>query len=173
MEIALREVRGTDLPIFFQQQLDHLANFMAAFISKDPSDRDAFMNHWETILSDTKARVRTIISEENEEVLGHVASYVDSEFGKPEVTYWIGREYWGKGIATRALSEFLRREETARPIYARVVSDNLGSVRVLEKCGFKVSGKAISFAPGRNREVEELIMELKDETAQNDTAAPH
>jgi RimJ/RimL family protein N-acetyltransferase len=137
---------------------------MAAFTARDPRDKGAFLTHWETILSDTKVKMKTIVSKENGEVLGHVASYVDCEFGKREVTYWIGKEYWGKGIATRALSEFLKWEETVRPIYARVVSDNLGSFRVLEKCGFKVSGKAKSYAEGRKQEVEELIMELKPET---------
>ena len=157
---TLRDVKEeTDLPIFFQQQLDKEANFMAAFVSRDPNDRDAFMKHWAKILADKDNKIKTVVFDG--QVAGHVASYTDREFGKPEVTYWIGREYWGRGIATSALSEFLRREEKNRPIYARAVKDNVASIRVLEKCGFKAIGKETSFANGRNQEVEELIMQLE------------
>src|ERR1700730_10727135 len=42
-EVLLRDVMSSDLPIFFEQQLDSDANHMAAFTAKDPTDRDAFM----------------------------------------------------------------------------------------------------------------------------------
>ena len=78
---------------------------MAAFTAGDPSDREAFMKHWVTILSDSDVKVKTVLFDG--QVVGYIARYIDKEFGKPEVSYWIGREYWGKGIATGALSEFL------------------------------------------------------------------
>ena len=62
--------------------------------------------------------------------------------GEREVGYWIGREYWGKGVATRAVSTFLGHVKT-RPLYAHVAKDNIASIRVLEKCGFKISGEEI------------------------------
>lgn len=160
MHVILRDVTQDDLPIFFLQQLDKAANFMAAFTSRDPSDRKGFLKHWEVILSDRNVRTKTIVLT-NGQITGHVARYLDREFGKPEVTYWIGREHWGKGIATRALSEFLTNVEKLRPIYARVASDNLGSVRVLEKCEFKMVGSDRSYAGARQKEIEELIFELK------------
>lgn len=86
---------------------------MAAFTTPDPRDNGAFMQHWATILSDNE-KVKTVLFQG--QVAGHVARYTDKEFGKPEATYWIGREYWRKGIATVALSEFLRLEEKVRPI---------------------------------------------------------
>jgi RimJ/RimL family protein N-acetyltransferase len=158
-EITLRDVMREDLPIFFDQQLDQQANFMAAFTAKDPNDKEAFMKHWTTILSRHDVRNQTIVLSDGQ-VAGHVARYIDPEFGKPEVTYWIGKKHWGKGIATKALSEFLRSVETARPIYARVASDNKGSLRVLEKCGFRVLYKQKSYAQARGGEIEESIMEL-------------
>ena len=132
---------------------------MAAFTSRNPGDGDAFRKHWATILSNSKVGVKTILFDGK--IAGHVARYLDEEFGKPEVTYWLGKEYWGRGIATRALSMFLEHEETSRPIYARAVIDNAASIRVLEKCGFRQIGKERSYANGRNQEVEELILELK------------
>lgn len=95
------------------------------------------MKHWAKILSDRD--VKAVLF--NGQVADHVARYVDEEFGKLEVTYLFGREYWGRGISTEALSMFLKREETARPIYATGIERRLRSMRVLEKCGFKAIGK--------------------------------
>src|ERR671922_121773 len=78
----------------------------------------------------------------------------------PEEGAWIGRSYWGQGVATRALKEFLTRIETTRPLYARAASDNAGSIRVLEKCGFTRVGVDRGFAHGRNEETEEVILRL-------------
>ncbi len=155
-ELLLRNVVDDDLPIFFEHQLDPEANYMAAFTAKDPTDREAFMAHWHTILTNETGIVQTILV--NGQVAGSVSSYVED--GRQEVTYWLGREYWGKGIATWALTEFLARHNQARPIYARVAKDNPGSRRVLEKCGFKIIGELKGFANARGQEIEELLLEL-------------
>ncbi len=155
-DLRLREVVEADLPLFFDFQLDPQANHMAAFTARDPGDREAFDAHWRKILADPTTINRTIVW--NGRVVGSVASYVES--GRPEVTYWIGRAHWGKGIGTRALAAFLAQVNTARPIYARVAKDNLGSRRVLEKCGFRVAGESKGFANARGEEVDELLLEL-------------
>jgi RimJ/RimL family protein N-acetyltransferase len=154
--LCLREVADDDLPLFFDFQLDPDANYMAAFTHKDPTDREAFTAHWNKIMADPTTINRTIVCDG--QVVGSVSSYEES--GKPEVTYWIGRAYWGKGIATRALTAFLMQANTTRPIYARVAQDNVGSRRVLEKCGFQVIGETKGFANARGREIEELLLEL-------------
>ena len=154
-ELLLRDVSLDDLPIFFEQQRDEEANTMAAFTAKDPNDREAFFAHWQRILADETVINKTIVV--HGQVVGSVASYIDE--GKPEVTYWLGKEYWGKGIATKALNEFLARHNQVRPIYARVAKDNLGSRRVLEKCGFMVLGESKGFANARGQEIEELLLE--------------
>lgn len=154
-QILLRDVIRDDLPIFFEQQLDKDANYMAAFTAKDPSNREAFTAHWHSILADTSTINKTIIV--NGQVAGSIASY--QEDGKPEVTYWLGKEYWGKGIATEALEELLAHHNQERPIYARVAKDNLASRRVLEKCGFNVIGEAKGFANARGQEIEEFLLE--------------
>jgi RimJ/RimL family protein N-acetyltransferase len=158
-KVVLREVTENDLPIFFQQQLDPEANQMAAFTARDPADRNAFNAHWNKILADETVMPRTILLDGH--VAGSVASWVDTKWlGKPEVTYWIGKEYWGKGLATKALSEFLKIQKT-RPLYARAARDNIASLRVLEKCGFKIFGYDKSLAFARGTEVEEALLELK------------
>lgn len=155
-DLRLREVVEDDLVMFFDFQLDPDANYMAAFTARDPTDREAFTAHWNKIMADPTNIIRTIVCDGR--VVGSVSSYEES--GKPEVTYWIGRAYWGKGIGTRALTAFLEQVNTRRPIYARVARDNLGSRRILEKCGFHVIGETKGFAKARGEEIEELLLEL-------------
>lgn len=155
-ELLLRNVVNDDLPIFFAHQLDQEANTMAAFTAKDPTDQAAFMAHWHRNLANRTNIIQTILC--NGQVVGSVSSY--EEEGKPEVTYWLGKEYWGKGIATWALRAFLAHQNLIRPLYARVAKDNLGSRRVLEKCGFKIIGESKGFANARGQEIEELLLEL-------------
>ena len=129
--IKLREVQSDDLEIFFQQLQDKEAQNMAAFIHKDPSDRAAFDAHWNKIMNDTEVMIRTIILDTK--VIGHMAKFV--MFGDSELTYWIGKDYWGKGYATKALEQFLLIF-TPRPLFSRAAKDNIGSLKVLEKCNF-------------------------------------
>jgi RimJ/RimL family protein N-acetyltransferase len=157
-ELLLRNVINEDLPIFFQYQLDPDANHMAAFTAKDPTNQEAFMEHWHSILAEETNIIQTILC--NGQVAGSVSSYLDE--GKPEVTYWLGKEYWGQGIATWALKEFLAHHNPTRPIYARVAKDNLGSRRVLEKCGFQIIGESKGFANARGQEIEEFLLELAE-----------
>jgi RimJ/RimL family protein N-acetyltransferase len=127
--IQLRAVIESDLPILFEHQADPIANQMAAFPARD---RDAFMAHWIKILKITSNIIRTIVYDG--QVAGTVMCF-EME-GKREVGYWIGREYWGKGIATHALAVFLQQVDT-RPLYGYVAKHNQGSRRVLERCGFE------------------------------------
>ncbi|WP_391118352.1 GNAT family N-acetyltransferase [Psychrobacillus sp. L3] len=153
--IMLRNVIGDDLPIFFKHQQSSEANHMAAFTSKDPSDWDSFTTHWYKILTDKDIIKQTIIVENK--VVGHISRF--EQFGEPEVSFWIGKEYWGKEIATNALREFLNYV-TIRPLYARAAKDNAGSLKVLEKCGFTITGEDSGFSNARGEDVEEFILTL-------------
>jgi RimJ/RimL family protein N-acetyltransferase len=144
-----------DLECFFEQQTDPTAIHMAAFTSKDPLDWEAYLARWTRILADDSCVTRTILCDG--EVAGQVLCF--EQFGETEVSYWIGREQWGKGIATRALGEFLL-EVTDRPLFARAAADNVASVRVLEKCGFTIAGHERSYANGRGEEIDEVILRL-------------
>lgn len=156
MELLLRDVKDSDLSIFFMQQVDQKSNYMAAFTAKDPADRGTFWAHWQKIMTDATILIQTIIC--CGQVAGYVLSYENES--KPEVSYWLGEEYWGKGIASWALAEFLKHNNLTRPIYARVAKDNLGSRRVLEKCGFELLNTSTGFANARGCEIEELLLSL-------------
>ena len=152
-EVHLREVTEGDIPVFFEHQLDPEAIRMAAF---PPRDREAFTAHWTKILGDETVTKKTVLV--GGLVAGNIVSFERS--GLREVGYWLGREYWGKGIATRALSEFLRQVRT-RPLHARVARQNMASIRVLEKCGFTLSGHDTGSPDPRGEEVEEVILKLE------------
>lgn len=153
--IQLRPVIDADLDIFFEQERDPQANQMAAFTSPDPSNRAAFDAHWARIRADPHIRPRTILLDG--QVAGQIACF--ERDGLPEVTYWIGRPYWGQGVATQAL-RLLLAEEPRRPLYGRAAQDNLASRRVLEKCGFRPIGLERSFASARLQEIEEVVLRL-------------
>jgi RimJ/RimL family protein N-acetyltransferase len=154
-EVQLRDVTEDDLAIFYEQQLDPVANRMAAFTAKDPADRGAFLARWQKILADESVTAQTVLLDD--QVAGHIGCH--TWFGEPEITYWIGRPYWGKGVATRALA-LLLEEVTNRPLLARAATDNVASIRVLEKNGFSAVGREVAFANARGQEIEEVIFQL-------------
>jgi RimJ/RimL family protein N-acetyltransferase len=145
--------------VLFEQQLDPEAIHMAAFTVEDPHDRDAFERRWQRILGDPEVIARTIVADG--EVAGSIGAWRDPELPGREVTYWLGREFWGRGIATLALRAFLR-EVIERPLYGRCAKDNVGSLRVLEKCGFEVVRGDRGFANARRAEIDELVLELRE-----------
>jgi RimJ/RimL family protein N-acetyltransferase len=152
MSILLRDITESDLPIIFEQQRDPEATAMAAFPSRD---REAFDAHWAKIMADETVILKTI--EVDGQAAGHLVSWGTGN-GKREVGYWLGKEFWGKGIATKALAEFLKVVET-RPLFAHAAKHNVASRRVLEKCGFAVIGED-KYVVG-SEEVEEFVLELE------------
>jgi RimJ/RimL family protein N-acetyltransferase len=154
MDVVLREVHDSDLPVFFRQMNDPEALRMAAFTPKDPADRDAFDAHWKRIRASEDV-LRTVLVDGD--VVGSAAVY--GEPGEREVTYWIERAHWGRGIATAALRELVT-QVPERPLYARAAADNAGSLRVLQKCGFRVTAQASGFANARGEEIDEFVLAL-------------
>ncbi|MGV9650048.1 GNAT family N-acetyltransferase [Streptomyces sp. NPDC003554] len=156
MEIALREVHDSDLPVFFRLMNDPVALRMAAFTPEDPADRAGFDAHWARTRTSPGVDVRTVLVDGD--VVGSAAVY--GEPGEREVTYWIDRAHWGRGIATAAL-RILLEQIPERPLYARAAADNAGSRRVLEKCGFAQTARARGFAHARGEEIDEIVLVLK------------
>jgi len=151
-DVLLREVTEADLPAFFAHQLDPEATQMAAFPARD---RQTFMAHWTKIMSDATVNKQTILVDGR--VAGNIVCF--EELGDRLVGYWIGKEYWGRGIATQALSAFLIRV-SERPLYARVAKHNIGSIRVLEKCGFTIRDDGNEVPEAAADGIEEVILEL-------------
>ena len=145
---VLREVVETDLPVLYEYERDPEAAAMAAFPARE---RDAFMAHWAKTLANDSALTWTVVSDGA--VAGNIGCWEDH--GRRFVGYWIGREFWGRGLATQALGELVDVVD-ARPLHAHVVKTNVASIRVLEKCGF-VEVEEHAGDDG----IVELLMELR------------
>jgi RimJ/RimL family protein N-acetyltransferase len=143
--VSLREVTDEDVEIFYDYQRDPIAVEMAAFPARE---KEAHLQHWAKIQADESTVNRTILF--GDEVVGNIGSWVQDD--KRLIGYWIGREHWGKGVATSALRQFVDLLGE-RPLFAHVATHNLGSIRVLEKCGFD----AQSEEPGKDGVVEVLM----------------
>ena len=155
MDILLRDVLESDLLVLYEHQLDPIANRMAALT---PRNEREFMAHWrEKILADHTVSKKTVVCDGH--VVGNIVSF--ERAGRREIGYWIARESWGKGIATKALQQFLQ-DVTERPLYAFVAKHNIASIRVLEKCGFTVEGQARGSPGARGPVVDEFIMKLEE-----------
>lgn len=151
-KLSLRPLREDDLPTLFEIQLDDGARHLAAFVGEAARDQDAYLEKWRDPM--TKPDIVTKVVEVDGDVVGSVGVFPME--GDLELTYWIRKDLWGRGVATAAVAALLR-EVTARPLHARVVEDNLGSIRVLERNGFVRVGSEDSFAEGRQATVTEVI----------------
>jgi RimJ/RimL family protein N-acetyltransferase len=149
---VLRDVRESDLDAFFEHQREPEATEMALFPARD---RKAFDAHWKRLLADESLTKKTIVC--GGQVAGNVLSW--EQDGRRLVGYWVGKDFWGQGLATRALRELVDELPT-RPLYAWVATTNGGSIRVLEKSGFVVVEERTSPVPGED--VPEYVMELRD-----------
>jgi RimJ/RimL family protein N-acetyltransferase len=152
--IRLRNVGRDDLPRMYEMQLDPESNRLAATI---PRSAEAFDAHWANILCDPSVTAKAILL--GGAMVGFVGCF--GRDGQANVGYWISREHWGKGIASRALKLFLLEVPT-RPLYAHVATSNGASLRVLQKCGFVVERVQVSPASDRYAECEEAILVLTE-----------
>jgi RimJ/RimL family protein N-acetyltransferase len=128
--VRLRPVEPGDLDSFYEHQRDLDAASLAAVPSRE---RAAFDPHWERILADPEVTIRTI--DDDGAVAGYVFTFIN--LGERVVGYWLGREHWGRGLASQALRDFLEIVDE-RPLRATVAPGNRASVRVLEKNGFRL-----------------------------------
>ena len=150
-DVSLRDVSKADLRIFYEQQLDPEATAMAAFPARD---REPFIAHWTKILVNESGIHKTILF--NDRVAGNIVCW--EQDGEREVGYWLGKEFCGKGIATKALAEFIHQVKI-RPLVAHVAKHNIASRRGLEKCGFTLIKEDKYVNPG-GEEVEEFVLKL-------------
>ena len=156
-QVKLRQTEKPDLEFLFQFQLDKEADYLAAFTSKDHTDKEAYIEKFTKFLNDPTINMHTILV--GETIAGSIAKFEIK--GDAEITYWIDRSLWGKGIATNALKQFLKIE-TARPLFGRVAFDNLGSQKILKRCGFDRIGCDKGFSNSRQTEIEEFIYKLSN-----------
>lgn len=146
--VSLREVSHADLPALFDIQCDPEGNDMAGV---NPRGRDEFFSLWEQYLSNPEIVARVILADD--QLAGSISRF--SKERSPMIGYWIARSHWGRGIATQALRQFLTIV-TERPLHASVAEHNTASLRVLQKCGFRETGRQFEPATPRFRPCVEV-----------------
>lgn len=153
MNIQLRDMTLDDLSWFYEFQCDPESNKLAAVYPRSEAD---FQGHWRSAFEDDAVVAKAIVDDSGP--LGTISCF--SCDGQNSIGYWIGRPFWGQGIASTALRLLLDIEKR-RPLFARVAKENGASLRVLQKCGFEITG--YEFSPGTNRyvECEEAVLTLK------------
>jgi len=154
-DVLLRPVESTDVPIFYMHARDSEAIRVAAFAPPDAGDLGAYRARWARILTASDTLVRTVVHEGN--VVGHLISF--PRLARREVGGWFALASWGRGIATAALRAFLLLD-SGRPLYARAAADNIGALRVLDRCGFRPTALERRPAPGRGGDVVEATLAL-------------
>lgn len=155
MKVALRPVEDTDLDALFEQLRDPESVRMAAFTVEDPDDRATFDARIARSRTSPDITERAITVDGR--LAGTIACFVIE--GDTELTYWLDRAVWGKGVASQALTQFLD-VVAVRPLFARAASDNFGSLGVLRKAGFVVVGVEVSYASARGGDIEETVLRL-------------
>jgi RimJ/RimL family protein N-acetyltransferase len=151
--ITLRRARETDIPTFVRLQTDAQAAYAAAF-GAVRSEHD-IAAHWAKVLRDSENETWVILAAD--EPVGFIGMF--RRGADREITYWMDRALWGRGIAATAVSAFVGGVPF-RPIFARVAADNVRSVRVLEKCGFSHVNTERGFAEQRGVEIDEFVYRL-------------
>nr|WP_198426196.1 GNAT family N-acetyltransferase [Microbacterium ureisolvens] len=151
----MRPLDDDDLDAVFEMMRDREAIAMAAFTAEDPDDRAAF-DAW-IARQRASGDVLSFVVTEDGGFAGTAATFTID--GDREVTYWIARHAWGRGVATAALRLLISREPI-RPLFARVAAHNAASIAVLEKAGFTEVSRNVDFAPGVGREIEEIVFTL-------------
>lgn len=152
LSVRLRDVVRNDLDTLYRFQRDPESNRMAL---THPRTAESFFGHWDEVFGDPGVVARAI------EVAGVLAGCISCfrSDDQESIGYWIGREFWGHGVATEALKQLLD-EVTTRPLYARVATTNLASLRVLQKCGFQLVTCQHALGDERYLECELAILKL-------------
>jgi RimJ/RimL family protein N-acetyltransferase len=154
--ITLRQTEVDDLETLFDFQRDEKTGYMAAFVNEKWQDKDAYLAKWKKLLADETIKIRTILLDNK--VAGTV--FIWQLIDEPQISYGLGKEFWDKGIATSALQQFLAIFP-ARPLFGRTAFDNIASIKVLTKCGFKKIKEDRGYAYARQKEIDEMVFVLE------------
>lgn len=154
--VTLRETEVEDLDTFFTFQSDEEAGYMAAFVNENWQDKEVCLAKWRKLLADTNIKIRTILVDNK--VAGNISIWMLMD--EPQIAYGLGKEFWNRRIVTNALQQFLTIFPE-RPLFGRAAFDNIASIKVLTKCGFKKINEDMLYAHARGKEIKEIVFVLE------------
>lgn len=151
-DLHLSPVQESDIPALFRFQDDKDAQYQAAGGAAHESE-EAYREFLKRVES-KGAVFRTILLEGAP--VGYIAAF--DRFELRELSYWIGRKFWGQGLATRAVGQWIKEYPLPEGgLYARAVKDHPASARVLDKNGFSAVKEESYFSDIRDAVVEEIL----------------
>lgn len=159
MNIALREIQRADAQEIALLLKDGRVALGTTTIPSGYGLHDA--DRWiESLATSVANRIdHAIAAEGSGKLIGVIScSTLDMDTAPGNVAYWVGQDYWGRGVATRALA-LLLLDPAVRQRHAvlegRHLESNPASGRVLEKNGFQVVGHEMK--PWRGGALVKLI----------------
>lgn len=161
---ALRPLKPTDAARIAElgNEPTIAANMRNTFPHPFTQDKaEAFVHY--TLDPHTPSRIWAIAAPDTQLLMGCIGAHPQQDVyaHTTELGYWLGRAYWGRGIATAAvhtLCQWLFDHTDCLRICAGVFQDNTASVRVLEKAGFQHEGTARMAVCKNGRLMDEIRM---------------
>jgi len=143
--LYLRKVRLSDSLALFKIWSDpDVTRFMNITSFTTLNQAEEMIGLFKSLDQDNKAIRFTIIELESGKIIGSCGfNYLDFEHEKAEIGYELSKAYWGRGYATEAIHSLLEYafiNLRLNRIEAKVVPQNLNSIKVLSKLNFKFEG---------------------------------
>jgi len=145
----IREIRSEDAQSYFELINENKGRIVKYFseVTRENKDLSSAVSFIEERIKLQKERVviTLVVCEiRSQKIIGSIfLKNFDRSVKKCELSFFIDRNYEGKGIFTKAVSlitEYSFRSLGLNKIYLRIAYDNLSSRRVAEKNGFNVEG---------------------------------
>jgi ribosomal-protein-alanine N-acetyltransferase len=117
--------------------------------------------NWLEIVIGSKPETNFAISVDDEAV-GGIGFSIQPDVGyrSAEIGYWLGEDFWGRGITTdavKAVSEYAFANYDLCRLFAHVFEWNEASARVLEKAGYKLEGRLKKSVTKDKRTIDQLM----------------
>lgn len=99
---------------------------------------------------------------DQEMLIGAIGLRINAKTHRASLGYWVGKRFWGHGVATEAAHRFARWAMANLDIdglEANVFTDNPGSMAVLARIGFRQTGEGVEFSAARKAEARVLRYE--------------
>ena len=144
-DYILREQKIADAEDFFKYYSDPVVNkYIVSSIPTNIDEARLELRYWINVFDYNDGIYFAIAKKSDNQMIGSVGiSSVNRNHNRIEASYDLAQEYWGKGIMTKALKAVLKygfEELKFNRIEAFAMAGNIGSNKVLAKCGFSFEG---------------------------------
>ncbi len=139
--ITLSEITLSDIDAFIEylNDKDIYKNTLAIPYPYTQEDGEWFVNHVKARKEENGKTVNWAIRNKEEKLIGGIGFHDGLNGHKSEIGYWLAKPYWSKGIMSAAVKKVCEvgfNKFGLSRITATVFEHNIGSARVVEKCGF-------------------------------------